>query len=168
MVGADKTLTMQDECLIAFAVIHGFLYTGEVRDAAFYTRKQINDQVLWLRTLKLADKIFTHPLIVVNYNRLRDLFAWSKRLIPKPVSIKVLYSDDTPMEKLQRYIFGHCFHHIKQHGDEDWKEWKVALEAKQIFGLDFALHFAKVSANCFEGRGDHPARNPALNAEELF
>jgi hypothetical protein len=165
---ADKTLAMQDECPIAFAVTYGFLHTGEVRDAVFYTRNQINDQVLWLRTLKLADKIFLHPLIVVAYNRLRDLFAWNKRLIPEPVLIKELYSDDTPMEKLQRYVVGHCFHHIKQHSDEDWKEWEVALEAKEIFSMDPALHFAKVSANSFEGCEGHPSSNCALNAEELF
>jgi hypothetical protein len=165
---ADKTLTMQDECPIAFAVIYGFLYTGEVRHASFYTRNQVTDQVLWLRTVKLADKIFIHALIVIAYNRLRELFAWDKRLIPEPAFIKELYSDDTPMEKLQRYIVGHCFHHINQHGDEDWKEWKVALEAKEKFGLDIALHFAKVSANKFTGHKDHPASNAALNAEDLF
>ena len=167
----DKTVKLENECPMAFAVLHHFLYTGIVSDdATFYTQNQIDEDLHWLRTLKLADFTLVHPLVLIAYERLRLLFSGTSGNIPSIPFIEELY-EEGPLAKLQQYVVGHAVFLIRN-GDsddcDDWRNWKAILERKPEFGVAVAVQFAKHHSDLYPGHKYHPMTDPALYAHEIF
>ena len=163
-----NTVKLGHECPMAFAVLYHFLYTGQVsEDTTFYTQNRIPEDLHWLRTLKLADFTFVHSLLLVAYERLRQMFSVNSSRIPSTAFIDELY-DDAPQEKLQQYIVGHTVYWIRNRSSDDWKEWKAVLERKADFGVGVAVHFAKYHSNVYLGYKQHPMQDHALYADEIY
>ena len=162
------TVLLEHQCPLAFAALFHFVYTGVVyKDASFYTRYTVQDDVHWLRTLKLAHITLIHPLLLIPYVRIRQLFGVDFNKVPSTAFIDELY-DDTPQEDLQKYIVGHACWWIISDPTEDWQEWESLFERQPEFGVAVATRFAKIHSMKYRGHDTHPFFDPALYAEVIF
>jgi BTB/POZ domain len=163
----NNTVTLEQECPLAFAVFYHFLYAGKVsEDTDFYTQSRVPEDVLWLRVLKLADFLLLHPLVVISYERIRQIFP-NKTIFPSRAFITELY-DDAPQEKIQRYIVAHSAYRILNDTTADWKLWKPVLEVKEAFGTAVAVQIAKTQSTAYLGYKGYPYQDPALYTDDLF
>ncbi len=81
---------------MAFALLYHFLYPGKMSDdTTFYTQSRIPGDVHWLRSLKLADFTLVRPLVLVAYERVRQIFSSNSNTIPSTALIEELF-DDAP------------------------------------------------------------------------
>ena len=164
----DKTVKLEEECPMAFAVLYHFLYTSKVSDeTTFYTEGKIPKDLHWLRTLKLADFTLVHPLLLIAYERVRQLFSSTGNRVPSIAFIDELY-DEVPLVNLQQYIVGHTVFWIRGLSDQDWKEWKAVLDRRPQFGVAVAVQFAKYHSDLYLGHKKHPIKDHALYADEMF
>ena len=165
---AKDTVILEHQCPLAFAVLFNYVYTGIVyQDASFFTQSSVQDDVLWLRTLKLAHITLIHPLLLISDLRIRRLFGDDVNKVPSTAFVDELY-DETPQEDLQKYIVAHTCYWIINDPAKDWKEWKALFERQPEFGVAVAVRLAKTQSMQYKGHKNHTFNDPALNADVIF
>jgi hypothetical protein len=166
---SEGKVELTDQCPHAFATLYHYIYSGEVLDAEFYTEALVAEDVHWLRTLKLADYVGINALVVEAYDRLKELFSSGKRAskLPTLTFIKELY-DDFPQVPIQRYIVAHTVYWIANDSSTDWKDWKERFEIKADYGMDVAIHYAKIKSKVYQAHKSHPDDDAAMLADNLY
>lgn len=169
----EGTIKLDDQDPIAFSVLYHYLYSGSVQQADFYTKNRITDDVLWLRTFKLADATMMQPLLHIAYDRIRGLFKSSELRHPSVLFAHELYDPEYPQEKLAEYIVAHSAYFITHNlrfgaVSYDWQDWVKLIDSVAPFGLDVGRQVAKVGSRKYTGFKDHPDEDPRFDKYILF
>ena len=108
-----------------------------------------------------------HSLVLIAYERVRQIFSIAHEKVPSTAFIDELY-DEAPLAKLQQYVVGHTDYWIRNGDLDDWKEWQAVLERKAQFGVAVAVQFANHYSDLYQGHKQHPIKDHALYADEIF
>ena len=160
-------LKLPDHDAISFSVLYHYLYSGDVRDANHYTKNRIPDDVLWLRTFKLADATMLHSLLKISCDRLREFFNNNTVVAPSVLCAYELYNTDYPQPKLIEYIIAHSAWWIRAQA-ADWKPWVKLIESVKPFGHGLARHLAKTCSRSYTGEKEHPSTHSYFDTDNLF
>lgn len=164
----EAKITLADQDPIAFGVLYQYLYSGNVHKADFYTQERIPDDLLWLRTFKLADATMLQPLIHIAYDRLREAFNPKSLQAPTVVFLRELYDQEYPQEELAEYVVAHCAHCIHAGGlRPGWETWTKLIDSSAPFGVDVARQLVKLCAQDYNS-GGHPQNDRHFDKEKMF
>ena len=164
--GKHGEIDLGDDCPLAFEVLYQFLYSGKVIKAKFYTQAQIEDDVLWLRVYKLADKRMVERLQEIAYDKLKDIFTYKQREVPSSRFVDELFSTDCEScDQLQCYLIAHTAFWMKAPNSGSWQTWHEILYTKPKYGVAVALQIAKVQSEyAIEGADVHPAQDDLFDS----
>lgn len=164
----QNEMQLEDECPMAFHVLYQYLYSGQVLHANFFTQSRIPDDVLWLRTYKLAHHTQIDSLLIKSYENIRQVFRVDFRAVPSTMFISELYDADDCQEELRLYIVAHAAFWIYNYIYGDWRDWDVLLELQPTFGTAVARQLNKIHTNDYEGCREHPTDDKAFNTDVLL
>lgn len=153
---------------IAFKVLYQYIYSGNVHAAAFYSKGEIPDDLLWPRTFKLADATMVHSLLHTTYDRLREEFSQNARTVPSLLFVDEHFETEYPQQDLGEYIATHAAYWILYDATGEWTEWVSLMEAVPGFALAVARQVAKRMSEKYRGSKKHPAADPVFDKDTLF
>ena len=151
----------------AFEVLYQFLYTGRLIDAIFFKSTTMHDlevDVLWLRTLKLADYTLVYELRRAVYARLLSYFTAKEAKVPSFRFIRELYAEDNPLRKLTEYVVAHCSFWIGS-GNEAGGNWDNLLLWEPRFAQAVGLQLTRMLVKKPRSYPTHPATDRAFAPE---
>ena len=155
---------------MAFEVLYQYIHTGVVQDAAFYTENIVIRQqdVLWLRVLKLADATMFRDLGLIAYEKLRNEFNDRTAKPPSQTFIDELFDDEDSRILVQEYIVAHSAFWINKGAISRWAWWVQLTEKNKVYDAAVAAQVIKLGATSYDGMKSHPYEDTASNAEMMF
>lgn len=165
---SDSVIRLKGNDPTAFSVLYQYIYAGNVHAADFYSKGSIPDDLLWLRTFKLADATMVHPLLHLAYDRLRGEFSPNSRTVPSLGFINELFNEEYPQQDLEEYIAAHSAFWILSRSCGHWKEWVMLMDAVPHYGVAVAKQVTRRQSPDYRGSKDHPTEDSHFDKDTLF
>jgi hypothetical protein len=102
--GNDGHMNLPEDWPESFAVVYGWMYSGQVEAADSYTKGLISPALFWVSVYLMADRLLVGKIQSIAFHRLREIFNDKLQVIPNARFIEELFTFGSPHDFFKAYI----------------------------------------------------------------
>jgi hypothetical protein len=166
--GNDGHMNLPEDWPESFEVFYGWLYSGQVEAADFYTKGLISPALFWVSVYLMSDRLLVGKVRSIAFDRLKEIFNDKLQVIPNARFVEELFTYGSPHDLLEAYVIRHSVFWLTTSSQIDSFGWEMALKAHERFGVGVAVQIAKVVSSDYKGSKLHPCLEVKLDGNIDF
>jgi hypothetical protein len=164
-------LSLPEDCPVAFAVLHCWMYTGSFGTPEAYIAdhkgEHIDDDCFWLEVYRFGHCRLVTEMQKEGYKQLCKIFSSLTYVAPSVRFIEEVFDSDYEEVLLRQYIVRYIISNMQGTGSaaEDWEEWEDLFTARsQSFVTQVAIKLAMIG-EMDSRKASNERRHPCYSTE---